>query len=70
MSAIEIENALRQLPAEQANDLLCRLKDSKAPDRPKELTDEAIEKWRVRSGFAAGMTTEEYMRIIRGGDRD
>jgi hypothetical protein len=68
VSVLEIENAIRQLPREEAEALIARLKHSQAPNSTnKPLTDEAIDEWRVRSGFAAGLTTDEYLKIIRGG---
>jgi hypothetical protein len=71
VSAIEIENAVRQLPPQEARELLTRLRTVIEPAGPGEgLTDEVIEKWQVRSGFPAGLTTAEYLKLIRDGDRD
>ena len=71
MSAAEIQEAIRKLPPHQAKELLKRIEDqSNAPEAALPLTDAAIEKWRkrARSGFAAGMTTDQYLRLIRDGD--
>ena len=73
MSANEIENAIRQLPHAEAAALFDRLKDIVAtkPDRKEGLTDEVIAKWRGQFSFPPGVTsTDEYLRMIRGGDRD
>jgi hypothetical protein len=71
MSLLEIENAIRQLPPEDARVLLQRVSDlHHAVDQKQPLTSEMIDRWRVRSGFAAGMTTDEYLKLVRGGDRD
>lgn len=66
MSLLEIENAIRQLPPEDAKALLERVSDLHHPaDQKQPLTSEIIEKWRVRSGLAAGMTTDEYLKLVR-----
>ena len=72
MSAIEIETAIRNLPAEEAKALLDRLERLCLPaGKPGALTDEVIAKWRDRFRFPDGVsTTDEYLKLIRGGDRD
>jgi hypothetical protein len=73
VSAIEIENAIRQLPRDEVTALLERVKDlSLAPATSrKELTDEVIAKWRGRLKLPFGIkTTDEYLRMVRGYDCD
>ena len=69
MSLSEIENAIRELPPEEARALLERVKDlSKAKGSGTDLRRGAMEKWRVRGGFAAGMRSDDYLRLVRDGD--
>jgi hypothetical protein len=70
VSAEEIEQAIRKLPPEEAKELLNRVQDLLSPPKrtPRPLTDEVIEKWKVRSDPFAGMTTDQYLRLIRDGD--
>jgi hypothetical protein len=71
MSAVEIEAAIRRMPQTEARDLLQRLEDLRRPvGKFSQISDDVVAKWRVKSGFGAGLTTEEYLRIIRDGDRD
>jgi hypothetical protein len=71
MSAVELEQAIRQLPATEARALLQRLEDLRQPIKNgSPLSDATIAKWQVKSGFASGLTTEEYLRTIRDGDCD
>jgi hypothetical protein len=71
MSALELEQAIRQLPEAEARALLQRLQDLRQPvQNPSPVSEEAIAKWRVKSGFAVGLTTDEYLRIVRDGDCD
>jgi hypothetical protein len=70
MTASEIEDAIRKLPAGEARKLLDRLKDLDKPNSSsttKPITDELVEKWRVKSGFPAGLTTDQYLQIVRNG---
>jgi hypothetical protein len=71
MSALEIEQAIRNLPRAEASDLLRRLDDLRHPTQQRStLSDAVIAKWQVQSGFGVGLSSDEYIRLIRDGDRD
>lgn len=70
MSDIEIEEAIRRLPQSEARALLQRLEDLRLPvQKVAPISDEMITKWQVKDGFAAGLTADEYIRMVRDGDR-
>lgn len=70
MSAVEIEQAIRSLPQSEARALLQRLDDLRLPvQKLAPISDEMISKWQVKSGFAADLTADEYIRMVRDGDR-
>jgi hypothetical protein len=53
----------------EAKILLLRIQDLLTPNPPRQpLTDEVFDKYKVRSGPFFGMTTDEYLRIVRDGD--
>ena len=69
MSASELEQAIRRLPRSEVAMLLQRLDDLRMPSE-KGKSDEVIAKWQVKGGFPLGMSADEYLRLIRDGDRD
>jgi hypothetical protein len=71
MSGVEIEQAIRRLPQSEARALLQRVEDLRLPvQKLGSISDEIIAKWQVKDGFAAGLTTNEYIWMVRDGDRD
>ena len=71
MSAMELEQAIRSLPRSEAAALLQRVEDLRAAAAiPTKLSDEVIAKWQVTGGIAGIKTSDEYLQLIRDGDRD
>jgi hypothetical protein len=71
MSPREIENAIRQLPISEARELLQRLEDLRLPVQGSfQPSEEVIAKWQVKHGFSMGLTTEQYLNLVRDGGRD
>jgi hypothetical protein len=71
MNAIEIENAIRQLPVEEARALVAKLhsivySSTKTPEE----CQATIAKWKGRFVLPAGKTVDDYIQIARDGDRD
>ena len=70
-SAVEIENAIRDLPAGEARAIAQWLQQylaHESGDRPAALEASAFDKWAGSGQLPIGNNTDDYLRLIRDGN--